>query len=175
MITKNFKVFVSTVFGRTTSSTETVSLPVPIKDVTGSEYSSLYFVTTNYNLFSVDGNHSTNLTGTQAANSIQLFVGTNGSEVTENDYTIDDITTLSAVGSTSFVRAMSEDGYAMTITRTLKNTSDADITIKELGMVKSTAYKKDTSAKFLFAREVLPTPLVVPAGNSFTVSMVVKV
>ena len=175
MITKNFKVFASTMRGRIYTGEETISIPVKVKDVTGNEYSSFYFITATPRLFGVDSNKATNLASTQSGTSTQLFVGTNGNEPTENDYTINDIETLSAVDSTTIVRTMDGDGYAITITRTLQNTADSDITIKEIGLVKNTPITKSNSAKFLFAREVLPTPLVVPSGNSFTVSMVVKI
>lgn len=176
MITKNFKIFVSSLLGKTTSSAGNVDLPKPIKDTTGTEHSVIYF-DSNYsnNCFMADMNKSPNLAGSQGAQTIQLYVGTNDAEVTENDYTLGDISTLSAVDNTTITRSIIDDGYYMTITRTLKNTANTDITIKEMGLVKSVSANSSTRVKYLFAREVLDTPLVVPAGNSFTVSMVVRI
>ncbi len=177
MITKNYKIFASTSLSRTTAQNESVDLPFQIKDISGTEYSTFYFSTSlaTYLDFMPDSSNSPNLAGSQYNNSIQLYVGTNDTEVTENDYTLGDIETLSSVGYTTATRSIDGEGFAMTITRTLQNTSDSEITIKEMGLVRSTLYKKDNYVKLLFAREVLPTPLVVPSGNSFTVSMVVKI
>lgn len=177
MITKNFKIFVSSLLGKTTkNSQETINLPMPIKDVTGAEYSTIYYPEGySSNCFLADGNNSPNFAGPQGQHSIQLYVGTNDAEVTENDYTLGDITTLSAVGNTAVTRSIVDDGYYISIGRTLTNTSDSDITIKEMGLVKIVYANSSTGRKYLFAREVLDTPLVVPSGASFSITMVIRV
>ena len=182
MITKNFKTWLNATLSRVSySSTETVTLPQPIKTVTGESLSSIYYSAPSttggglpYFLLLTDTNKATDLSG-QVKNSIQLFVGTNDTPATKDDYTLDVITTLSSAQITSLVRSINGDNQAITISRTFTNTSDESITIKEVGLVKSVSTSSSASVNLLFAREVLPTPLVVPSGANFTVSMVVKV
>ena len=90
MITKNFKTWLNATLSRVSySSTETVTLPQPIKTVTGESLSSIYYSAPSttggglpYFLLLTDTNKATDLSG-QVKNSIQLFVGTNDTPATK--------------------------------------------------------------------------------------------
>lgn len=174
MITKNFKLWQKAVMAKTSTSTETTTLPNPMIDVNGQSVDKVYMSNYSSTMLTFYNTNATTIDHTGAGT--WLLVGSNGDVVTENDYTITPIETISSVVAQTTTRIIDSDGnFAMQVTRTLQNTAEETVTINELGLFRRVQWGSNSSSNVLFAREVLDTPLVVPAGASFTVSMIVKV
>lgn len=174
MITKNFKLWQSALMSKVNADAETITLPKTMVDVDGVERNIVYL--SGYMSSVTTFNSANETTLTHNKNGMCLLVGTNDEAVTENDYTISAIETVSSAVAQTITRIIDNDGkFAMQITRTLQNTAEQDITIKELGLFFKMSFVNSTYKNCLFAREVLDTPIVVPAGGKFTVSMIVKV
>ena len=112
-----------------------------------------------------------------------LVIGSGTTPVTGADYALESqITTVSPL---SVDRSFNRDKGEMTVTKTMKNTSSEEITINEVGIVAMTTHYTSysngsgssvgqTNGPYLAFREVLATPIVVPAGESFTISLTHK-
>lgn len=177
MITKNFKLWQKALLSTIDITKDNVVLTQPIKTVSGEEITQLYYYTSAsyYKLWINDTSNAIDFSTSQTSGSTELYVGSNGAETTENDYTLDVISTLSSSGGATKTRYVDGDNQVISITRTFTNTSTESITVREMGLVKRVEKSANNSVNVLLAREVLPTPLVVPSGANFTVSMVVRV
>ena len=112
-----------------------------------------------------------------------LVIGSGTTPVTGADYRLEsEITTVSSL---SVDRSFNMSKGEMTVTKTMRNTSSEEITINEVGIIAMTthftSYTTSTSSSsgmtngpYLAFREVLATPIVVPAGESFTISLTHK-
>lgn len=175
MITKNFKKFSSAIMVMGEYADQ-ITLPESIVDINGVQRGAVYFFNNLMMRSAFYNSNVISITNTSSSGCF-LLVGTNNATPTENDYTINAIDTVTSVANQTITRVIDNDGqFAMQIKRTLKNTAEEDITIKELGLFRTIEYNNGREkANFLLAREVLGTPLIVPAGGNFTVSMIVKV
>lgn len=113
-----------------------------------------------------------NAWGSQFFESLRLRCGNNTTEPTVLDYEFTEIegltmSTNNRVMATPGSFSQSIAGY-MVMTTTYQNNSGSDITVREVAL---TGAHSDSIV--LFAREVLETPVVIPAGESYTFSMTI--
>lgn len=121
----------------------------------------------------IDTNGTTcNAWGSHFFESLRLRCGNNTTKPTVLDYEFTEVEGLTMSTNT---RVMATPGnYSqsiaayMVMTTTYQNNSGSDITVREVAL--TGAY---SSSIILFAREVLETPVVIPAGESYTFSMTI--
>lgn len=112
-----------------------------------------------------------------------LVVGSGTTPVTGADYALE--SQITTVSSLSVDQSFNMEKGEMIVTKTMKNTSSEEITINEVGIIAMTthftSYTTSTSSSsgitngpYLAFREVLATPIVVPAGETFTISLTHK-
>ena len=107
--------------------------------------------------------------------SVTILLGTtqNPTEPNQDDYAMDNIdSSLTVVSNSSTVNDTKryESNTILTYTRTVRNDTDADITVTEIGLV---LYPNGGSNYSLLAREVLEKPVTVTPGETvaFTLAM----
>ena len=132
------------------------------------------------------GNVITGLNGTDGTGryrlrtqNVSVIVGKGTGTVSASDYNLFDDCTAS-ISNFSYTNQLNatDDGLSQVFTLGGNNNTENDITITEVGIVKSYqgAYEisgQDVSAwnDVLFAKILLSTPVTVPAGGSFQLSV----
>lgn len=110
-------------------------------------------------------------------------VGTGSSEPTADDYSLEtEVTSSFTSTSTSVTFTTNENGhFVIDVTWTGTNTSGSDLTITELGLVKSfgkldsaSATTPSSFALVLLARHLLGTPVTVPAGQGTAIHVQIE-
>lgn len=110
-----------------------------------------------------------------------FVVGTGTTPATVNDYKLESQITsgLSSSGSTAFYR-FDDAGFERVMSCVITNTSSEAITISEVGKVASINYFKTetatttTSGATLIERNVLDTPVTIPAGEHKTITYTIR-
>jgi len=99
-------------------------------------------------------------------NSITFIrVGTGTTEATEDDYKLENYAT--GLTCDSVVTAIGGNYSKKTYTATFSNTTDADISVTEIGFFTNCYYDTtNENDNFLLDRIVLDTPITIPAGES---------
>ena len=97
----------------------------------------------------------------------RFIIGTGTKSPNVNDYNLENAikTGYTITGMTKNLMAGST--YVMQISGIITNTSDADITFSEVGLILSTYGNTDC----LFAREVYDTPITIAPGESVAVNV----
>lgn len=91
--------------------------------------------------------------------------GTGTTAATENDYKLESYVT--GLTNDAVVTAVSGNASKKTYTATFTNTTDADITVTEIGFFTNCYYNSSVdNDNFLLDRIVLDTPITIPAGES---------
>ena len=119
--------------------------------------------------------------------SLSVRVGTGTTEVDEEDYCLDtDVTSSFSQIALSVQPSVSADGHqVVTISWTGTNTTSNNITIKEIGLVKSLPmFISNTIAtsqldsvsyeNILIARHILEEPVTINAGDSGTITVKIE-
>ena len=119
--------------------------------------------------------------------SLSVRVGTGATDVDEEDYQLEaDVTSSFTQVALSVQPSVSADGHQIiTITWTGMNNSANDITIKEIGLVKSfpmfvsssigtSQLGAIVSENILIARYILEEPVTINAGDSGTISIKIE-
>lgn len=109
-------------------------------------------------------------------------VGTGSSEPTADDYSLEtEVTSSFTSASTSVTFTTNENGhFVIDVAWTGTNTSGSDLTITELGLVKSFGKLDSASATsptltlVLLARHLLGTPVTVPAGQGTAIHVQIE-
>lgn len=103
-----------------------------------------------------------------------VFVGSGNTAAAPTDYALanDISSSLAFVGgfTPGSMQTRTEDSGLISVTATFNNSTNADITVREVGLGVHAAY--DTSAPIvLLTRDVLANPVTIPSGEqaSFTV------
>ena len=184
MITKNFKNWaqaISTMYGDLHSANFDINLPY-FKSTSGNMYNNIHIQAgTNYAnmgvqplVFCPDNTLTYSSAQYYQGNSrTSLWVGTSTANETEDDFEITPIT--SGLSSTAFTmnRTISDGKVTLQFARTLKNTSDAPITINEVALLHTCPPQYyHTVAMYLFDRRVLPEPITLEPNEEHTFSMV---
>lgn len=106
------------------------------------------------------------------ANYLTLFVGTGTTAPTTDDYCLDSAIELAVASASCEVNTT---GTSIVTTRTFSNNTGSDVTITEVGLylVREVKDLTDTTEAaraypLMIARQVLSTPVVIPAGISET-------
>lgn len=94
-----------------------------------------------------------------------IRVGTGTTEPTEDDYKLENYAT--GLTRDSVVTAIGSNDSKKIYTATFSNTTDADITVTEIGFFTNCYYRSGSdNDNFLLDRIVLDTPITIPAGES---------
>ena len=115
----------------------------------------------------------------------RIYCGTGSTEPTPEDYKL-----AAAVDLTSVVndvmaggKSTNLDSYTGTVATTVRNDTDAPITVTELGLLLQTAFGSTSASggnpengaynNILMARELLETPIELPVGGIYTFQMTI--
>ncbi len=164
MLTKNGKKLILTCvmdsYQTGPSSQPTPTSQIQITDTGGTERNTSTS-TTNTSSFINALNHMATNTSTTSTTNIRCGTGT--TEATEDDYKLE----VEATGLTcdSVVTAVGSND-TKTYTATFSNTTDADITVTEIGFFMCYAYNGYNYSNFLLDHIILDTPITIPAGES---------
>ena len=156
MITKNLLAAIKRSF---------LSSSAPIKMVDGNIKDNVTFISFGINAKNI--NDAVDYTNT--AEGVHFLFGSGDTPVTIDDYKLGELVTTYqgvAMNHTTF-KDYSENVFH--VTRTIKNTSDSPITIKEMGVFG--AYNGEL---FMLARTVLPTPETIEPNEMHDFAMLIS-
>lgn len=122
--------------------------------------------------------------GSYSYSYLRVYVGTGNTTPSSSDYALTFPTDSLTIQLTRDMRT-TQDDYSISFTLSLQNTSSNDITIREIGLGQTgsnnsgyrpyASYNSNTrvtyttllySSALLFTRDLLSTPLVIPAGET---------
>lgn len=166
-------------FGGKDYNTTWVNYPTSIKSLTGTAINYLYvdsvFSNSVPELYpSSPGFNAGNMYGTHLFYAFTGLVGSGSTEVTPDDYKLDnDKTNQFTNTSTTMDYAVNNDGhFVITITWTGFNNSNTDIVVTEFGVKRNVPYRQSASdtgnrwVEALMMRYVLTTPVTIPARTN---------
>ena len=104
------------------------------------------------------------------AGAVQLKVGSGETPATLDDTALESEFSSSVLSSVSSRTYRRRTGVAMTCTHTFRNASGSSVTVREVGMFVTT-----TRPWTMVLREVLASPVTIPAGETRTFSATVNV
>lgn len=106
---------------------------------------------------------------------IRLLLGSGSTPATPDDVNLE--STISAYQVVSQTHQLN-NGYGstiLTINRLVKNNTESDISISEMGLFTTASYYGyGSGAAFLLAREVLPEPVTLHPGEKHTFTMTIS-
>ena len=108
---------------------------------------------------------------------IGVVVGRGNTPASKADYCLENIITSGLKQQkTTYATKFLDGGAEVVKVFILENTSDADITISEIGTVGRTFTDRNTSsvARVMVDRTVLDTPVTIPAGEMKTISYSIR-
>jgi len=169
MLTKNAKKIILNYImnsrGENSKEPNPTTWEITLTNISGSEK------TTNLNYYSVYSfiNSLNHMMTAPTTNSVTFIrVGTGTTEATEDDYKLENYAT--GLTCDSVVTAISSN-YTKTYTATFSNTTDADISVTEIGFFTNCYYYTSVeNDNFLLDRIVLDTPITIPAGESKSIT-----
>lgn len=95
----------------------------------------------------------------------------NGTTIaTSNDYNLEsEITDLTLLGNSVFI---TDNGYV--VTSSIKNTSNEDIIVKELGLFETSISEYGASSTYMLTRNVLETPITIKPNETKTFTITIN-
>lgn len=132
-------------------------------------YRSVVTNTNAYNSGKACVNSLVSLSFSSYAGMVTMFVGSGGTEPTENDYKLETPVLLTCLTAPTLVLGK----YDLTYTITLKNETGADTTIREIALAMYAPAATGNSANHsavMLARRVLSNPVALPNGGAYTFS-----
>lgn len=96
---------------------------------------------------------------------LAIAIGTGTTTPTASDYTLATPISVSDVSCVSASNAYSEPSGERYITATFNNNTASDITINEVGLILDLYISSYFSYKILLDRQVLSSPVTIPANN----------
>ena len=110
-----------------------------------------------------------------AYNNCGVVVGSGKTPASKTDYKLENLISsgLTSAGTTS-TSQITVDGIETVKAIILRNTSSADITISEIGML-GCCYSSGTFQAVLVDRTVLDNPITIPAGESKAISYTIRI
>ena len=106
-------------------------------------------------------------------NYTNFVLGTGATPVTGGDYRIEqEIVTGLACDAVS--SEVNDDTCTVIFRKTVRNTTDADITIREVGLTGSVSPKHLMKRQVLIYREVLEEPVTIAPGDSATLRITIR-
>lgn len=149
-----------------------VSSPVT-SNMKGSSYTPAYKSVINtadiYNTGKACANSLVSLSFSTYAGCITMFVGSGGTEPTENDYKLESPVLLTCITAPTLALGK----YDLTYTLTLKNETGADTTIREIALAMyapATTGSQVNHSAVMLARRVLSNPVTIPNDGAYTFS-----
>ena len=115
----------------------------------------------------------------------RIYCGTGSTEPTPEDYKLAAAADLTSVVNDTMAGGKSTnlDSYTGTVATTVRNDTDAPITVTELGLLLQTSFGSPTASgtipengaynNILMARELLETPIELPVGGIYTFQMTI--
>lgn len=125
--------------------------------------------TNTYNTGKACANSLVSLNFSTYAGAITMFVGSGGTEPTENDYKLEAPVLLTCLTAPTLALGK----YDLTYTLTLKNETGADTTIREIALAMYVPAATGSTANHsavMLARRVLSNPVDIPSGGAYTFS-----
>lgn len=95
----------------------------------------------------------------------------NGTTIaTSNDYNLEsEITDLTLLGNSVFI---TDNGYV--VTSSIKNTSNEDIIVKELGLFETSKSEYGVRSTYMLTRNVLETPITIKSNETKTFTVTIN-
>lgn len=169
MVLKNMKAFIAATIQLLSTETSLQKTIIPALKLTGDTF---YLANSGWGITSNRSN-SIQIAPMSAAVSRGIYLGTGDTAVTENDYTLaSPITSGLSASAPSGAVAYNNGNPYLNQTYLLTNSTDSDITIREMCEVANGlgVANPDTgsfaSSPMMIWREVLSTPVTVPANGS---------
>ena len=150
-------------------------MPGVVKDHSGVLKVVSKYRTSSFSIFgnsSADDNYSTMQTGVGGtAPSAVLLVGSNNAAETYNDYCLDILDDLTAVGYRSAGITYTSEGCIYTTVKSFTNNTENDITVNEMGLS-----QRYSAIDVLLYRKKLDNPVTLKAnGGTATFSLVINI
>lgn len=102
---------------------------------------------------------------------IKILLGSGDTTPTDSDIKLEEeISTLTTISSYTPSSNAYEDNYIVTSSITVKNNTNENIVVKEMGIV-NIRYLSTYNYYFLYAREVLETPITIEPNQTKSFSM----
>ena len=101
-----------------------------------------------------------------------FVVGSGTTAVTADDYRVEK-EIVSGLACEALTSEVNEANHTAVFRKTLRNTSDADITITEVGLT-GPVYTNSGPTQALIYREILETPVTIAPGESATLKITVE-
>lgn len=166
MLTKNAKKLILNYImnsrGENASEPNPTTAAITLTNISGDDK------VTNLNYYSVFSfiNSLNHMSTAPTTNSVTFIrCGTGTTEATEDDYKLENYAT--GLTCDSVVTAIGGNYSKKTYTATFSNTTDADISVTEIGFFTNCYYRTSgDNDNFLLDRIVLDTPITIPAGES---------
>ena len=120
---------------------------------------------------------STNIdlsTDSCTASGLTIAIGTGTTTPTINDYTLATPISVSDVSCVSTSNVYSEQSGERYITATFNNNTASDITINEVGLILDLWISSYFSYKILLDRQVLSSPVTIPANSEIALVYVLE-
>ena len=104
----------------------------------------------------------------EGANGFTLFIGTGDNAVSSSDYCLNSPIALEVQAAACTIQG--EYHEKIVTSRTFRNNTEAEVTIKEVGLYIFQTKKQSSTAQLhvMIGRKVLETPVVIPVNDSYT-------
>lgn len=164
MLTNNFRKILNYMFENTTLlvAGNIVGLDGKIIDFTNGDSIPLNFL--NKSKQAILTSDSTTTEG------VFIAYGNGTTIATSNDYNLEsEITDLTLLGNSVFI---TDNGYV--VTSSIKNTSNEDIIVKELGIFETSKSEYGDMSTFMLTRNVLETPITIKQNETKTFTVTIN-
>lgn len=107
------------------------------------------------------------------AHHTNFVVGSGATPVTASDYRLEQ-EIVEGLACDAVTSQVDDTTHTVTYRKTLRNTSDDDITIREVGLTGAVTTTMPTRKQVLVYREVLETPVTIAPGDSATLRITIR-
>ena len=136
------------------------------------QYETFRNITGGYNTVNFGGTNSYYVSNYSLANDAFARFGSSTTEPSASDYCLADDITANITNSSLSYAFECNNNIKRTLLISGHNSGANEITIRQVGIGKQLSYGgSDTKASFLFAVCVLSTPLTVPSGSDFAITL----
>lgn len=151
------------VVGGLLSGIGTDNVGITYTDITGADITVTYSGSWNFNGGICSTTQYKTLDTYTTAGRFALYVGSNGTPPTENDYTLDTVNLTSTQNPT-----LTRTGTQTLIAFTLTNNTDSEQTIREVGLCTAAlSTSSNIYMRLLLNRKVLDTPITMAVGDTY--------
>lgn len=151
------------VVGGLLSGIEANNLGITYTDITGTDIEVTYSGGWNYSGGVCSTSQYKTLDTYTSTGKFALYVGSNGTPPTENDYTLDTVN-LTPTQNPTLTRTDTQTLIAFTLT----NNTDSEQTIREVGLCTAAlSTSSNVYIRLLLNRKVLDTPITMAIGDTY--------